>query len=108
MGTGIARRGPLMIRMMVMMVAALGPVLVYFSPNGMMRSPHKSGNDLLRAAFEEKDLGDHPKALYLNGSDRNKETSVESRDEKKQKQLWTDSLKLARIRDGDTLLKEWQ
>lgn len=72
-----------------------------------MRPPWKSAADLVLAAFDEKDLGKHPKALYLNGSEKST-PSVESQDEAKQKQLWTETVKLVRVRDGDTVLKNWK
>jgi hypothetical protein len=43
----------------------------------------------------------------MNGSLKS-ESSVESRDEVKQKLLWVESLKMAKIRKGDTVLENWQ
>lgn len=56
------------------------------------------------ASVDEKYLGVRPKAVYLNGSVK-ATSSAESWDEKKQRQLWEESLKLAMIRDGETGLK---
>ena len=107
-GTGITRKGTALIRFITAwVVPALQEILVFFSPNGVLRPPRKSAADLMLAAFDSKYLGEHPKAVYLNGSVK-AQTSVEARDEAKQKKLWADSLKLARIRDGDTVLKSWQ
>jgi hypothetical protein len=64
----------------------LAPVLVLLQPNGSLRTPTKSARDLLRASFDEKLLGKHPKALYLNGSEVGHVTP-EALDENKQKQL---------------------
>lgn len=73
----------------------------------MFRPPWKSGADLLLACFDKEMLGEHPKAVYLNGSEKS-EPSIESRDEVKQKRVWAESLKFARIRNGDSVLKDWQ
>jgi hypothetical protein len=107
-GTGIARSSPLYIRiLMSYILVAIQYIMVSFSPNGMMRGPKKSADDLLLACFDEKELGEYPKSVYLTGS-KKIDSSVESRDEEKQRRLWKDSLKLARIKDGETALKDWQ
>lgn len=82
-------------------------IAVWFNPNGFMRPTWKSATDLMLASFDEKKLGQHPKAVYLNGSEKDT-PAAEARDEAKQKQLWEETLKLARVRDGDTILKNWQ
>ncbi|KAK0113493.1 hypothetical protein ONS96_014357 [Cadophora gregata f. sp. sojae] len=107
-GTGIAKRAPLLIRFITqVMIPLLQRISVYFSPNGSIRPTWKSAQDLMLASFDEKYLGVRPKAVYLNGSAK-AESSIESRDEEKQRQLWEESLKLAMIRDGETVLKNWQ
>ena len=90
-----------------MLFVAFRDVLVYFWPNGMVRSPAKSASDLLLVSFDEEKLGQHPKALYLDGSLK-AESSAESHDVQKQKQLWIDSVKLAGIKDGNTELRDWK
>jgi hypothetical protein len=74
--------------------------------NGFLRTTKKSGGDVLKACFDEETLGEYPKAVYLDGT-RRVESSKESTDVEKQKTLWADSLKLAAIRDGDTVLKNY-
>ena len=107
-GTGIAKRAPLLIRFLTqVMIPLLQSIAVYFSPNGSMRPTWKSARDLMLASFDEKYLGVRPKAFHLNGSVR-ATSSVESRDEAKQKKLWEESLKLAMIRDGETVLENWK
>lgn len=75
------------------------------SPNGMFRTPEKSGQHLLRACFDTEELGECPKATYLDGS-RNRETGDEVRDEEKQRRLWADSLKMTKLEEGETVLKD--
>jgi hypothetical protein len=106
-GTGLVKSSPFYIRVMVKILALVQGVLVYLSPNGIARTTYKSGTDLLLCCFDEKYLGDHPKAVFMNGSLKS-ESSVESRDEVKQKLLWIDSLKMVKIRKGDTVLENWQ
>lgn len=107
-GTSLTRTSPLLIQFVTRVVVVLiQDIYVYFIPNGFMRPPWKSAADLVLAAFDEKKLGSHPKAVYLDGS-KKATPSVESQDEAKQKQLWTETLKLARLRDGDTVLKNWK
>ncbi|PVH83908.1 NAD(P)-binding protein [Cadophora sp. DSE1049] len=107
-GTGIAKRASLLIRFMTqVMIPLLQNISVWFSPNGSMRPTWKSAQDLMLASFDEKYLGVRPKAVYLNGSVK-AVSSVESREETKQKKLWEESLKLAMIRDGETVLKNWK
>ncbi|CZR56267.1 related to dehydrogenase/reductase [Phialocephala subalpina] len=107
-GTGITRTSPFLIRFLLRnLIPLIQEIAVWFNPNGFMRPPWKSAADLMLASFDEKKLGQHPKAVYLDGSE-NATPSVEARDEMKQKKLWDESLKLARIRDGDTVLKNWQ
>lgn len=88
-------------------VVALQRILVHLSPNGRLRTASKVGSDLLFACFDKKVLGEHPKALYLNGTDIS-DSSAESHDEAKQKMLWQGSLALAGIGEGDTVLKDWR
>ncbi|EKD12635.1 short chain dehydrogenase/reductase SDR [Drepanopeziza brunnea f. sp. 'multigermtubi' MB_m1] len=107
-GTGITKRSGALIRFITAYVLVfLQTILVYIMPNGSYRPPWKSAQDLMLACFDEEHLGSHPKAVYLNGSVKGV-SSIESRDEAKQKQLWEDSLKLAMIRDGETALQNWQ
>ncbi len=105
MWTGMAKRGATSF-LMSLVIPWLGSILVWFSPNGILRTPSKSGGDLLLASFDEKALGPHPKALYLNGNEKG-QSGPEARDEKKQKLLWIESLKLARIGKDDTVLSQW-
>lgn len=75
------------------------------APNSILRTPLKSGEHLLRASFDTKELGEHPKAVYLDGGKKRK-TGDEVRDEEKQKRLWGDSLKLVNLEPGETALQD--
>lgn len=81
--------------------------MVMVAPNGTMRSTNKSARDVLRALFDTKTLGEHPKALYLNGTDE-QETGKEARDSAKRTMLWRDSVVYAKLQDGETNLANWK
>lgn len=105
-GTKLTRNGVMILKIISQIATLFQGIIVWISPNGSLRSPKKSAGDLLRAAFDEKELGVHPKAAYLNGSEP-KVSGKEARDEQKQKMLWEQSLKLAGIEEGSTILKSW-
>ncbi|TVY92325.1 hypothetical protein LAWI1_G002182, partial [Lachnellula willkommii] len=105
-GTGLLRDSPAFIRFLTSyLLYYLQPIMVLLKPNGIARTPKKSGHDLLLVCFDEKYLGEYPKAVYLGGSEK-ATPSVEARDEEKQRKLWVESLKFAKVRDGDTVLKD--
>lgn len=107
-GTGLTKTSPLFIRFVTLILLPLmQSIAVWFSPNGFMRPPWKSAADPMLASFDETNLAQHPKAVYLDGSEKVIPAAA-ARDETKQKQLWEESLGLARIRYCDTVLKNWQ
>lgn len=81
------------------LVAPLLPVLKYVMPN--MRSVYQGGLDLIELAVGENFK---EKTGYFEGLKEVKGPS-ESRDERKQKALWTKSLKWAKVGREDTVLK---
>jgi hypothetical protein len=78
-------------------------IWVYFRPNRVLRTNAKSVGDVLRACFDVAELGEHPNAICLNGSEIGASLR-ESMDEEKQGRLWGESLKLVRLREGDIVL----
>jgi hypothetical protein len=88
-------------------LVVLAPISEYFQPNGSYRTTSKSAADVLRACFDTETLGEHPQALYLNGTEE-KETSAESRDPAKRKMLWTDSVRYVDLKEGETVLSGWK
>lgn len=75
------------------------------APNSPLRTPLKSGEHLVRATFDTKELGEHPKATYLDGGKKRK-PGDEVQDEEKQKRLWGDTLKLVKLEPGETALQD--
>jgi hypothetical protein len=105
-GTGISRNAPFTIRAAVRVLGLMLGLINYCFPDVPFRSPQRSAGDLLRASLEEEEVGARPKAVNLNGRMK-EDTSAESRDEAKWKELWEGSLKLARLKKGDTVLANW-
>jgi hypothetical protein len=105
-GTGIQKTAPLQYRLVAIILGYLIPILNYFAPSIPIRSPARSGQDLLYAAMDVETLK-RPKAVNLNGRVI-EDTSPESHDEEKQEMLWEGSVKLANLREGDTILKNWK
>ncbi|WZH39866.1 Short-chain alcohol dehydrogenases/reductase [Fusarium acuminatum] len=106
MGTDLTRRGSAVMYYGLKFVAPLvAPLLVKFSPNGDYRPAWKSAGDAIQLAFETEASAGKP--LYLNGTDE-LETSKEAQDDAKRKALWTYGLEAAQIKQGDTILQDWQ
>jgi hypothetical protein len=83
----------------------VSPLLVYFRPNGPYRPLYKSAADAVHLAFETE--APKGRLLYLNGTDE-LETGKEARDDAKRSALWAYGLEAAQIRQGDTILQDWQ
>jgi hypothetical protein len=102
------RRGS---RVMFFLIKYIMPLVsslaVWWQPNGTFRTTAKSAGDVLRAAFDTKELGDHPNGVYLNGSEI-ADVGLEAKDTRKSGQLWRDSLGYAQVKEGDTVLAEWR
>jgi hypothetical protein len=108
MPSGIARRNnDFMMCFNIALMHVLAPLITWFMPNGAVRTPYKSAGDVLRCAFDTKELGEYPKALYLNGT-LPLEPSKEAKDEGKTGMLWKDSIRYTGMKEGDTVLKNWQ
>ena len=106
--TGLVKDAPWII--MILLHYVLGSVISFITwlqPHGSYRTPWKSAGDLLAASFDEKEYGRHPQGLYLDGSTK-VQAAREAMDKQKQKALWVASLKMACLKDGDTVLEDWQ
>lgn len=86
-------------------IIQLSKVSSAVAPNFPLRTPLKSGEHLLRASFDTKELGEHPKGAYLDGGKKRK-PGDEVLDEEKQKRLWADSLKMVNLLPGETALQD--
>ena len=111
MGTTLTRTSPIYIRFLTyVLIPVLSGILVWFRPNGMIRTPQKSANDLMLACFSKApggaELSDHQAAdaIYLNGSALSK-SSAESMDRRKQSKLWNGSIELVGLKDEDSILQ---
>lgn len=88
-------------------MGALIDIISWLNPNGSYRSSWTSAGALLNASFNEKDLGKHPQALYLDGT-REGRAGKEAMNEQRQRELWEASLEMAAIKNEDTVLEKWQ
>ncbi|USW53358.1 Putative NAD(P)-binding domain superfamily [Septoria linicola] len=105
-GTGLVRSGSLPVRLLMKyMVPPITWIAQIFQPNGLLRTPYKSGSGLLHATLDEASIGKHPKALYLDGTAL-AQPCAEAQDQSKQRRLWDCSLRLARVRKEDALLND--
>lgn len=78
---------------------ALAPLLTWFSPNGFLRTPTKSGADAAAILYDKED----PRGAYFNGSELCT-PSAEARDEAVAAMLWEHSIKLAGMTDDEIAL----
>ncbi|KAK3937346.1 hypothetical protein QBC46DRAFT_12167 [Diplogelasinospora grovesii] len=102
--TGLQRLSPWFIR--VLLFKVIYPIIVYLNPNGPIRPPQRSASDVLEAAFGSGS-GELPKDLYFDGT-RPLETSAESRDAQKRDLVWRETVRYAHLKEGDTILGNWQ
>lgn len=105
MSTGLARRAPWAIRVLVMRV--LFPLLARLMPRGNVRRPATSAAHVLAAAVGSgPGLGESPKARYFNGREP-WEMSAEARDAVKRDWVWKESVRDARLAEGETVLADY-
>lgn len=107
-GTNISEGGfPILIKLAlkyVIYVLQIIAIWLWPQSNGRLRTAEKVGRDLIWACWDEKVLGNPcPGALYLNGTEV-VDSSPETHDERKQKELWRASLELVGIKEGETVL----
>lgn len=78
-------------------------------PNGAFRTLEKSARDILAAAAAcgPPPLSEHPKGLFLNGSEQG-EYNTEALDPKKRDVVWRGSVRFAKLARGETLLEKWE
>ena len=105
--SGLQRLAPWFIRVVLFQV--IYPLIVYFKPNGdTVRPPARAAGDVLEAAFGEVGLGGSPpKDLYFDGRQL-AETSAESKETAKRRLVWTETARYAGLKEGDTVLVDWQ
>ena len=82
------------------------PLLCRLLKNPLFRTPARNGRDVLRACFDKKEIGEYPKALYIDGTVIT-QTPKWANDEGQQKDVWKGSLELVGLKEGDTALENW-
>lgn len=104
--TGMHRDAPWLLRVLVFQI--IYPIILMLFPNGPVRSTQKSASHVLQAGFgSDPVLGQFPKSVYLNGTEP-LETSAESRDVRKRDLVWKESIRYANLKEGETVLVDWQ
>ncbi|KAI2615843.1 NAD(P)-binding protein [Hypoxylon sp. NC1633] len=111
MATGIIRHSSWFVRVLIFWLFAgvTATLWVRLFPNGTWRTPQKSAHDVLAAALDSSPapLTERPKGLYLNGSEQGK-YNYEAKDPEKGKVIWEGSVRFAQLKEGDTILRDWQ
>ncbi|KAI3390275.1 hypothetical protein diail_10670 [Diaporthe ilicicola] len=111
MATGIVRHSNWFVRIIVFRFFAgiFGGLWVRMFPNGTWRTPKKSAHDVLAAALDcgPPPLTEHPRGLYLNGSEIG-ESSPEAKDPRKGQIIWQGSLRFTHLRGDETILQNWE
>ncbi|KAI0202435.1 putative short-chain dehydrogenase [Astrocystis sublimbata] len=105
--SGLQRLAPWFIRVLLFMVVY--PLVLYLNPdNGPVRPTSRSASDALELAFGSVgDEGGLSDVRYFDGRTQ-LETSREARDPAKRELVWTETVKLAGLKEGETVLTKWQ
>lgn len=104
--SGLQRLAPWFIR--ILLFKMIYPLLLYFYPdNGPVRSTSRSASDTLELAFGAEEGGNLPKDKYFDGRVP-LETSKESKDPAKRELVWAETVKLAGLKEEETVLRKWQ
>ncbi|RYO88773.1 hypothetical protein DL764_008690 [Monosporascus ibericus] len=105
MVSGLQRLAPWVIRVLIHKI--IYTALLWLNPNnGLVRPTSGAAADVLEAAFGTQG-GELPKDKYFDGRSPF-ETSEESRDTEKRELVWKETVKLAGLKDGETVLTTWQ
>ncbi|KID72293.1 Short-chain dehydrogenase TIC 32 [Metarhizium brunneum] len=109
MVTSITRLAPWAMR--VILFGAVLPAVALLFPRGPVRTPQRSGADVLHVAGllggANADARPGAKAVYYNGREP-METNPEARDAQKRALVWAESVKYTRLVGGETILGDWQ
>ncbi|GAP87903.1 putative short-chain protein [Rosellinia necatrix] len=113
--SGIVRLAPWPIR--VLLFRLVYPLVLHLFPDaGPVRSTGRSAADALELAFgaalgeEEEEAPGHdgaPAGGYFDGR-APLQTSAESRDPAKRELVWAETVKLAGLKEGETVLRRWR
>ena len=107
-GTALLRKSPTLVRYGVAALGLVGGLVMKLKPEGTFRTTEKSGSVLLKAGLERGGVyGEFPRAVYFDGGLVG-ESSIESRDEEKQAELWKGSVEIVGLVEGDSALKDWK
>ncbi|KAI1412254.1 NAD(P)-binding protein [Hypoxylon sp. FL1857] len=104
---GVARRtnwfGRNIVHGIIMPIMRYVMMWLYPESNGKMRTTARSARDVMRAVMDVSIA----KAAYFNGTAL-AETVSEAQDVRKWEMIWRDSVRYTRLKEGDTVLKNWK
>lgn len=105
MCTGLQRHAPWFIRVILFQIVF--PLMGWLMSRPL-RSTAESASHILQAALDSNPvLGQFPKDVYLDGMEKS-DTSMESKDPRKRDIVWKESVGLAHLKEGETVLQNWQ
>ncbi|KAK8030140.1 hypothetical protein PG993_011431 [Apiospora rasikravindrae] len=105
MSTGMQRLAPWVIRVLIFKI--IYPLVQFVSPSSGPRPTSRAAGEVLEAAFGKQGGDELPKDRYMfEGSER--ETGEESRDVAKRTVVWKETVALTGLKEGDTVLANWQ
>lgn len=102
----LTRRGPWFIRLLMfkLIMPWLAPLMAWLQPNGPMRTLKLGAADVIAGAFWRSPP---PKGGYFYGS-RVEEMTAEAQDVKKRERLWVETVGYTGLKEGETILKNWE
>ncbi|KAI0479293.1 NAD(P)-binding protein [Xylariaceae sp. FL0804] len=107
MPSTLQSRAPLAFQIGMVLLSIIVHIVRYLQANPDFRTPADSARDVLSAALDTEKVGERPNGVYMNGSVVS-EVGPEARDDAKCKKVWENSLVYASVKEGDTMLAEWQ
>jgi hypothetical protein len=108
-GTALTNTMPWYIRLLMqyLLVPVQNIWSMIWTNGAMLRTPAVVGKDLVWCCWDEEVLGkEETKCVYLNGR-KLSDSSLESHEVAKQKDLWKGSLECVGLKEGETVLKNW-
>lgn len=105
----LTRRGPWMVRIFLfkLIMPWLALLMAWLRPNGPVRTLKLGARDVIAAGLDvAPPVGESPKGLYLYAN-RLEEMTLEANDEKKRERLWVETLGYTRLREDETVLRNW-
>ncbi|KAI1438098.1 putative short-chain dehydrogenase [Xylaria sp. CBS 124048] len=105
MMTGLQRHANWFIRIVLFQIVY--PVIAFFKPRGLIRSTQRSAGQVLHSAFYADTDGAGFQEVRYYFDERLFDTGVEARDVHKRALVWKETVKFARLKGDETVLRDW-